>query len=477
VAFWAWWFGAKHFDVDGDGDFDVQDVAKFMYRRKKEAKKEIGAEFNLDQNQDGSIDVADVLESDVQGVAVEDETKENLKRRPPLFMICEVLLCLGLWVGGAFSAAQYVSGVTNQRGTAAVNWCNDGTCGSEYMWTNNEKDYAGCKSECNNYDGCLGIAYRNSLPSTCILLSTLSTVSGQDTEFFQSMKAPFSMSRALNSVAGMENIWPGKTTLRLNGGRCQDYGYEVWRWITYQFTHAGTTHVMMNQVMNLLLGIPIEGLHGPIRALLLYNLGVLGGALCYVLGDAHRAVVGCSGGCYALLGLHLGQLLLNWKQTRYRKPVLFMLFMIATVELVTYHAISSGGQDNKSHTAHVGGFGTGLFAVVLLGRNTVVTRMDRVLQAIAAVGLGFAFIWSISWWLTNPFPATRNIYVDTVDADMDAEPWCWQGQFWQDASVGWQCIRCQTEECIKQWYAEYPLQVAQANTAVCSDLPFLSTWK
>lgn len=229
----------------------------------------------------------------------------------------------------------------------------------------------------------------------------------------------------------------------------------------------------MNQVMNLLLGIPIEGLHGTFRTILMYNIGVLGGGLSYVLGDAHRSVVGCSGGCYALLGLHFGGLLLNWRQTKFRKPVLFMLIMITLVELVSYYGLHSG--EETSHTAHVGGVVAGLIIVVLVGRNSVLEFSDKVYRVIAvALGL-FLVVWSMAWWLTNPFPATRNIFAPLEPND---EPWCWQGQFWNGpAASDWQCIRCQTESCITAWYSEYPQRIAGASSSVCAQYPFREEWK
>jgi membrane associated rhomboid family serine protease len=457
--------------VDGDGDFDVEDVAKYLHRKKKQINTDIKADWAADQNGDGRIDVSDVLESKVQGTSVEDETSKGLKAHPPFFMIFQVFACLGLWVFFACYNQQYLTGGLNQAGTVADR-CSDGSCSSNYMWTNNEKNFAECKAECNKYDACRGIAYRDSVPSTCILLSTVTTAFGTDSEFRQVIKASFSVTRALTALAGLDSIWPGQTTLRLNGNRCEDYGYEVWRWFTYQFTHSGTSHVVMNQVMNLLLGIPIEGLHGTRRAILMYNTGVLGGALCYILGDGHRSVVGCSGGCYALLGLHFGGLLLNWHQTKYRKPVLFMLFMITLIELVSYYGLHSG--EETSHTAHVGGAIAGLLICVLVGKNTVVTTKDRVYQVIAVLLGGGILIWAFSWWLTNPFPASRNIF---ANLETDSEPWCWQGQYWEGPAAGWQCIRCQTESCVAAWYSEYPNRVAQANNQLCSTLPFRDEWK
>ena len=46
----------------------------------------------------------------------------------------------------------------------------------------------------------------------------------------------------------------------------------------------------------------------------MFELGVLGGAGCVCVFDSHARVVGMSGGAYALLGMQLGDVLLNWER-------------------------------------------------------------------------------------------------------------------------------------------------------------------
>merc|ERR1719401_546484 len=111
---------------------------------------------------------------------------------------------------------------------------------------------------------------------------------------------------------------PGWTDLRLAGSACEDYRPQAWRWLTYQFTHGGALHALMNAFMLAMLGVPLEGLHGHLRILLMFNCGVLGGAASHVINDAHRPLVGCSGGVYALIGVHVAELAMNWSEKRFR---------------------------------------------------------------------------------------------------------------------------------------------------------------
>ena len=54
--------------------------------------------------------------------------------------------------------------------------------------------------------------------------------------------------------------------------------------------------------------------HGNGRFLLMYELGVLGGAINWVLiAGGQGALVGCSGGVYAIFGMHTAELVMNWE--------------------------------------------------------------------------------------------------------------------------------------------------------------------
>ena len=48
---------------------------------------------------------------------------------------------------------------------------------------------------------------------------------------------------------------------------------EVWRFVSYQFLHANFNHIVGNIIGQLLLGIPLEMLHGTLKIALLYTVG------------------------------------------------------------------------------------------------------------------------------------------------------------------------------------------------------------
>ncbi|CAE7275086.1 RHBDL3 [Symbiodinium pilosum] len=131
------------------------------------------------------------------------------------------------------------------------------------------------------------------------------------------------------ALAGLESLAMGWTTM-LTHRDCTDLRWEMWRWLSYQYTHSGVWHIGFNTLLVLAIGIRLEMYHGHIRTFLVFNLGVVCAALNFAVTDAHAELVGMSGGAYALMGMTFGSLMLNWADTRYRRPELaILLFLFA----------------------------------------------------------------------------------------------------------------------------------------------------
>uniref|UniRef100_A0A674JQY2 Rhomboid-related protein 2 n=2 Tax=Testudinoidea TaxID=8486 RepID=A0A674JQY2_9SAUR len=77
---------------------------------------------------------------------------------------------------------------------------------------------------------------------------------------------------------------------------------ETWRFISYMLVHAGIQHILGNLFLQLILGIPLEMVHKGHRVSLVYLAGVIGGSLASSVCDPLQALVGASGGVYALIG-------------------------------------------------------------------------------------------------------------------------------------------------------------------------------
>ena len=90
--------------------------------------------------------------------------------------------------------------------------------------------------------------------------------------------------------------------------------WQAWRYLSYSMVHSGYSHVVLNVVMQLTVGLPLECSQGTIRTALVYIMGVLAGSLSTACLDPHVYLAGASGGVYSLILAHLSTLILNWKE-------------------------------------------------------------------------------------------------------------------------------------------------------------------
>lgn len=237
---------------------------------------------------------------------------------------------------------------------------------------------------------------------------------------------------------------------------CTDMRHEVWRWLAHQFMHTGLWHLLMNFCMLLLTGIPLERLMGTPWVALIFNLGVLGGALCYFVSDPHIEVVGMSGGCYAMLGMHWVHLGMSWSTTPYPKEKLALLSGIAVADIVK---VQLTWNSHSSNSMHFGGFIAGMCICIFADRSSG----DR--RRVAALRV-FAFFVSVLLvvgclvWLAMSWP--------TVEIWERVE-WCWARQVRNASLFGaphFHCVRCGDRACIDYWLQQS--EIHEVDTRHCS---------
>lgn len=88
--------------------------------------------------------------------------------------------------------------------------------------------------------------------------------------------------------------------------------YEAWRFVTYMFVHIGIMHLMMNLIVQLLLGVALELVHHWWRVALVYLAGVAAGSMGTSIHDPRIFLAGASGGVYALITAHIATIIMNW---------------------------------------------------------------------------------------------------------------------------------------------------------------------
>lgn len=250
-----------------------------------------------------------------------------------------------------------------------------------------------------------------------------------------------------NTRAGLDTIFPGKTDLRVHDG-CDDLRWQFWRWSLYALTHNSLRHVLMNALLNISLGKPMEEFNGSTRFACIYITGVVGGALGGMVVDTHSSVVGMSGGCYALIGLQVADVTINWMQRKFRYWKLGIISFLVAYDL--FCAFISPDEDNISIAAHAGGFLGGLCMGMMMTRNQYVHDWEKYVQRTAfLVGVVLILVcvgWLIPW-------APRSLF--------ESERWCWatlvsNSRIFGDN--GWYCVRCDSQECINKWSSQWYTQ-------------------
>ena len=190
----------------------------------------------------------------------------------------------------------------------------------------------------------------------------------------------------------------------------KDVRGEVWRLFTYALCHTGYTHLMGNIIVELVLGVPLDCVHGSLRMTAMGLCAILGGALTCVWGDPYLAVVGSSGYAYGLIGIHMGNVLLNYTEMQeknwipcikdYQSRVIVLVSLLAFLNAEYIGTKLSGEEDDSttSHTAHFGGLVMGFFTSIVFLRDLVEHPYEKHIKIAAAV-CGFIYIFCSIVWL------------------------------------------------------------------------------
>lgn len=183
---------------------------------------------------------------------------------------------------------------------------------------------------------------------------------------------------------------------------------EIWRYITYMFVHVGVVHLLLNLLVQILLGIPLEMVHKWWRVIVVYIAGVLAGSLGTSVFDPTVKLAGASGGVYSLLTAHVASIIMNWKEMSYplAQLVVFVGIAFADVSTVIYNRYVLDIDEHIGYAAHFAGSVAGLLVGMNVLRNLSVTRIERFIWWFSIVTYGLlmaiCIIWNLVW--TDYFP-------------------------------------------------------------------------
>ena len=179
---------------------------------------------------------------------------------------------------------------------------------------------------------------------------------------------------------------------------------EPWRYLTYFLIHRDWLHLSVNISIQLLLGIPLELVHGFCRILFIYLSGVLSGSIAASLFDNSVLLAGCGGGVYALLSAHLANVLLHHESMANPFLRLVGLLFLASLEVGfgVYRRYAPTTEDwmKIGFVAQLAGIVAGLTIGLVVLRNYEQKLGERAIWWIAIVVL---LILSVSVFLYHGF--------------------------------------------------------------------------
>ena len=157
--------------------------------------------------------------------------------------------------------------------------------------------------------------------------------------------------------------------------------YEIWRFFTYMFIHAGFYHLFSNLLIQLVLGIPLEMVHKWWRIGIVYITGVIAGSLASSLSDPNTFLAGASGGVYALLAAHLANVVMNWDEMDFNwaRLLAIIVFVSTDISVAVYDRYKTSQRNRVSYSAHLAGALVGLFVGFNVLRNLKAKRWELVL--------------------------------------------------------------------------------------------------
>ncbi|KAG0711816.1 Rhomboid-related protein 1 [Chionoecetes opilio] len=151
-------------------------------------------------------------------------------------------------------------------------------------------------------------------------------------------------------------------------------------------TRHSYMHLTMNLIMQTLLGLLLELVHGWWRVGIIYMSGVLAGSLSQSLAMPRAYLAGASGGVYAIVYAHLGNLLLsvflvtqNWSEMEFRWAQLLVCLglSLGDISLALWDTYGSDTPSNTGHLAHLGGAIAGVLVGIYVLRNLRKRRWEK----------------------------------------------------------------------------------------------------
>ncbi|KAB0401637.1 hypothetical protein E2I00_007295, partial [Balaenoptera physalus] len=165
----------------------------------------------------------------------------------------------------------------------------------------------------------------------------------------------------------------------------------AWRFLTYMFMHVGLEQLGFNALLQLMIGVPLEMVHGLLRISLLYLAGVLAGSLTVSITDMRAPVVGGSGGGSPCGGVRGGA----------HKASLTAFFIHTPSELgwdeMSLQAAEDGAGPGVHFMAHLAGAVVGVSMGLTILRSYEARLRDQCGWWVVLLAYGTFLLFAIFW--------------------------------------------------------------------------------
>ncbi|KAL7643974.1 UNVERIFIED_CONTAM: hypothetical protein RMT77_005987 [Armadillidium vulgare] len=209
------------------------------------------------------------------------------------------------------------------------------------------------------------------------------------------------------TVVTSEMGWGGPVPLDSPFIYRPDKRHHVWRFILYAFLHAGWVHLTFNLLVQLLIGLPLEMVHGSTRIGTVYLAGVLAGSLGTSVFDSEVFLVGASGGVYALLAAHLSNVLINYNNMQFGILRLVGVLFVASADVgyAIYDRYAHVTMELPvSYVAHLTGALAGLTLGLVVLKNFEQRLHEQLLWWVALGVFAACVIFAMLFNIFHPYP-------------------------------------------------------------------------
>lgn len=158
-------------------------------------------------------------------------------------------------------------------------------------------------------------------------------------------------------------------------------------------------HLVVNLLVQIMLGIPLEMVHKWWRVLIIYIAGVLAGSLGTSVSDPTVYLAGASGGVYALITAHVATIIMNWSEMEFAVLQLLVFLVITSVDVgqAVYNRYVLDTNDQIGYVAHLAGAIAGLLVGINILRNIEIQTWEKVIWWVSIVTYTVLMTAAILW--------------------------------------------------------------------------------